>query len=166
PISPGHNLLLHFGWQRFPAGNFRNHGFSLLSSQATERKLRKVRARPPRWRELGPTRQDSEHPAGGNLLQVEGEQLQRGGIGPVQIFPGPVPGSPLGLLYEPRYQGFLGLLFLFLGTQGQRGSTLRMREREQRSQEWEGLGLGKAIRCEGLSEFCQLSVRWLMGSEL
>ena len=31
-----------------------------------------------------------------------------------------------------------------------------MREREQRSQQWAGIGLGEAVRCEGLLEFGQL----------
>ena len=58
---------------------------------------------PPRRRELRPKGQQREHPGRGHLLKEEGEHLQRGGIGPVQIFPGTVHCCLLCLFHEPRH---------------------------------------------------------------
>ena len=83
---------------------------------------------PPRRGEIGPKGQHDQQPRGGHLLQGEGEDVQAGGIYPVQIFPGPVHGLPLRFLDQPGHQGFLCFLFLLLRTQSQGWSTFGVRK--------------------------------------
>ena len=110
-ISPSRKRISHFG--EMP--------------EAVERQLGDMRAGPPGRREVRSKRQHGQQAGSGDLFEEEREQFQRGRVSPVQIFPGAVHHLPLGFLYHPRDQGFLGLLFLLLRTQRERGVVLRMR---------------------------------------
>ena len=58
------------------------------------------------------------------------------------------------------------LLLLFLRAQGQRQNTFRVRQREQGSQQRQGIGVREAIRDERLLEFTELDLGGLMRGEL
>ena len=107
-------------------------------------------ARPPRRAEIGPKGEEGQQPGGRHLIEEEREDLQRGGISPVEIFPGTVHRGLLGFFHDPRHQRFLGLLLLFLRTEGQWRSAVRVRERQQSGEQWERIGLGEAIPSEPL----------------
>jgi hypothetical protein len=65
-----------------------------------------------------------QHRHRGRLLDDQPEGLQRGGIGPVHVFPGHQHRLPLGLSHKPRYQRLQHLLFLVLRHQRQRRRAL------------------------------------------
>ena len=95
---------------------------------------------------LRATRQQGQHAGRGGLVEHQAQHLQRGGVGPVQVFPHRQDGLPLRLLQQPGHQGFLRLLSLPLGRQVQRRITLRQGHGEQRGKERHDLLQGQAIR--------------------
>ena len=66
----------------------------------------------------GAKRQQQNSASFGHLIEEEREHFQRRGIGPVRSSQAQYTSFLLCFFHDPRYQGFLGLLFLFLGTQG------------------------------------------------
>ena len=58
----------------------------LSRRQAIERHLGEVRTPRPGRAEVGPTGEQRQDAGGGALIDQEGEQLQCGGVDPVQVF--------------------------------------------------------------------------------
>ncbi len=78
---------------------------------------RHMRARRPGRRKLRAKGQHVQHRHRGRLLQHQAQHLQRGGVGPVQVFPRHQHRLPLGFLQHPGHQRIEGLLLLLLGGQ-------------------------------------------------
>src|SRR4029453_10106439 len=102
--------------------------------------------RRPGRAKLRATREQDEHGGGGDLVEQQVQHVERGGVGPVQIFPHRQDMLPLPLLQQPSNQGLLRFLSLPLGRQVERSIPLRQWYREQRSKEWYDVLQGQTIR--------------------
>ena len=115
PIRLGHDVLQHFGGQGFASYPLGNQRLDLPALQAIEHERGEVGAGRPGRAKRGARRQDMQHRHRGRLLDDEPEQLQRGGVGPVQVFPHRQHGLTFGLCCQPCDQHVQRLLFLVLG---------------------------------------------------
>ena len=106
---------------------------------------------------LRPTRQQGEHAGRRDLVQHQAQHLQRGGVGPVQVFPHRQDGLPLRLLQQPGHQGFVRLLPLPLGRQVQ-GRIMRPGRGTESSAAKSGMtsSRGNAIRPQHLLQCVEL----------
>ena len=86
-IGLGHDLRHDLGGQGLAVCDPPDHLCRLVMRQARQRELGEVRAPRPGRGELGAKGQQRQDTRRGTLVEEEREQLQRGGIGPVQIFP-------------------------------------------------------------------------------
>ena len=118
-IRLGHHLLEHGRGQGFPPGHPRNHRLHLGLGQALQRHGGEMRAQAPRRLKLGPTGQQGQEPGRRPLLHQQGEELQRRGVDPVQVFHHKEDGLLLRQRQQPGQQGFQGFLLLPLGRQRQ-----------------------------------------------
>ena len=109
-----------------------------------------MRARRPGRGKLRAKRQHVQHRHRGRLLQHQAQHLQRGGIGPLQVFPRHQHRLPLGFLQHPGHQRIEGLLLLPLRGQGRGGIAPVQRHREQGREQRHHLVERQAIRAQAL----------------
>ena len=117
--------------QGFASRPLGNQCLDLRALQAVEHERGDVGTLRPGRAELWAVGQHVQHRHRGRLLDDQPEGLQRGGIGPVQVFPHHQHRLPLGLRHQPRHQRIQHLLFLVLRRQRQRRIALR-RERHRK----------------------------------
>ncbi len=130
------------GFASRPLGNQR---LDLRALQAIEHEGRDVGAWRPGRAELRAIRQHVQHRHRGRLLDHQPEHLQRGGVGPVQVFPRRQHRLPLGLRRQPCDQRVQRLLFLLLRRHRQRRIALRrQRHRQQPGEQRHHLGQRQA----------------------
>src|SRR5713101_8133266 len=111
-------------------------------------------------------RQQRQNPRGGHLVEQQTQHLQRGGVGPVQVFPDGIDRLFCCFLHQPAHQRCERLLLLLLGAQGQRGEVCRRRQRQEGGQERERVILWEPIVTEPLLEFYQLGFRRIFPAKL
>src|SRR5215471_366866 len=88
---------------------------------------------------LGTRRQDETEALLGTLVNEQAQQLQGGGIEPVQVFHNEEDRLPLRFRVQPGQNGLQRFLALSLWRQGERGIGGGQRKRQQRRQQRHGL---------------------------
>ena len=115
PIRLGHDVLHHLGGQRLAPRQVRDQRFDLRPLQAVEGDGRHMRAGRPGRGKLRAIGQHVQHRHRRRLLQHQSQHLQRGRVGPVQVFPRHHHRLAFGFLQHPGHQRIEGLLLLLLG---------------------------------------------------
>jgi hypothetical protein len=165
PIGLGHDLLDHLGGQGLPMGDLADHLGGLGAGQPSDRDLGAVGAPGPGWGEVGPKGAQGQDAGSGSLIDQQAEQLQCGGIDPVQVFHHQEHRLLGRNAQEDGQQGVQRVLLLLLGSEGQGGIVGRQGEGEQGSKEGEGLCEREAILHQKPLELAQLLRRWLLPLE-
>ena len=115
----------------------------------------------PRGLKGGAIRQHSQHRCRGSLIDYQAQQLERGGIHPLQILPHGEYGLPLSFLGKPGKQRFLSFVLLLLGVKCERapGSCNGMNSSSANSGKVSALGkrYDSSMRQGG-----QLGLRWVV----
>jgi hypothetical protein len=143
-------LLDHRRWQRLAAREAGDHGLHLGAPQAGEGDLGQVRAAGPRRLKLRPTRQQGEHAGRRDLVQHQAQELYRGRVGPVQVFPHRQDGLLFRLLQQPWHQSVVRLLPLPLRGHVEKRIVRRVGQGEQHRQERGDLLQGQPRRPQRL----------------
>ena len=117
--------------QGFPSRPLGNERLDLRALQAIEHQGGEMGAWRPGRAELRAIRQHVQHGHRGRLLDDQPEDLQRGGVRPVQVFPCHQHRLPLGLRRQPGDERVQRLLFLLLRRHRQRGIALRRQRHRQ-----------------------------------
>jgi len=155
-IGLRHDLLQHCGRQGLAARHPRHHLSALLAGKAVQGEVGELGPGRPRRVKLGAKGQHEEEPGRWHLVDAEPEQLQRRGVGPVQVFPHHQDRLALRLLQQPGRKRVQGALLLALGRERQRRRVCRRGQGEQCRQQRHGVRLGETIRRQHALQLRQL----------
>ena len=126
-----------------------------------------MRTGPPGRRELRPKRQHGQQAGGGDLIEEEREQLQRGRISPVQVFPGTVHGgccSASSTIHATNASWVF--CFCFCGLRVSGGMPSGCGSESKAANSGRVSAWGKRYARERLLEFAQLGLRRILPRKL
>src|SRR5262249_32179498 len=130
----------------------------LRREEAEERELGRMRANPPWRRELGPRGVDGEDARGRNLIKEEQEELEHGGIGPLEVLDDDEQRVVGGDLQHDDLEGVQQALALLLRGQREWRIAVVDRQGEQGGEQRYHFEHGKAVLSEPSLERAKLLV--------
>ncbi len=133
-----------------------NQLLNFASFQALQGQRCDVRAQRPRQRELRTIGHHAHQRHGRALLDLKTDQLQRRGIGPVDIFPDLQHRPAFGFFEQPGGDLIEGTAALLLWCERRRRIDVRQGKRKQRREQRHCLTISKPVAGERLFEFGQL----------